>query len=287
MVFLYSVQGFIVTNQLFDLIISRYVDEAYSIIFRCVHLGMNRQLISLLSVFCIACTLSCSSESGGPLQINGFHLSSENPDALAIWYAKNLGFNSDISDGSLTLTNELTQIGITQGNLPADQPNGQRTPGFFKIGFKTSDLDGLYAKLTENGSDFRGDIFYDNNLKTRSLVSLDSDGNRVQFFEDQAVTGLTPYFFSLMALDFEQTKAWCESEFGFVEAYNLDLPERGISIRLMRKDGVLLELISDKRLVSATTTLPGIQSVVFNRSRSAKSEGTLVYKSAQESQNPG
>lgn len=248
---------------------------------------MNRQIISLLSFFCIACTLSCSSDSGAPLQINGFHVSSQDPDALANWYVENLGFSSSINDGLLSLSNKLTQIDITEGRLPADQPNGQRTPGFFKIGFKTNDLDKLYARLKENGSAFRGDIFYDDNLKARSLVSLDSDGNRVQFFEDQAATGLTPYFFSLMALDFERTKAWCESEFGFVEAYNLDLPERGISIRLMRKDSVLLELISDKRLVNANAELPGIQSIVFNRSKSAKSEGILVYKSPLDAQTPG
>lgn len=248
---------------------------------------MNRQIISLLSFFCIACTLSCSSDSDAPLQINGFHLSSQDPGALANWYVENLGFSSSINDGSLTLNNKLTQIDISEGSLPADQPNGQRTPGFFKIGFKTNDLDKLYTRLKENGSAFRGDIFYDDNLKTRSLVSLDSDGNRVQFFEDQAATGLTPYFFSLMALDFEQTKAWCESEFGFVEAYNLDLPERGISIRLMRKDSVLLELISDERLVHPVTEIPGIQSVMFNRSRSGRSEGKLIYKTSFDSETPG
>lgn len=248
---------------------------------------MNRQHSLLLSLFVIVFTFGCAPGHDEPLQINGFHLSSQNPEALAVWYTKNLGFSSSNSRGSLLLSSELSQIDITRGALPADDSVGQRLAGFFKIGFKTNDLDGLYTRLRENGSEFRGDIFYDSNLKMRSLVSLDSDGNRVQFFEDEQVSGLKPYFLSIMALNFEETKAWCESKFGFVEAYNLDLPEHGISIRLMQKDSVLLELISDKRLVSATTEVPGIRSILFNRSKSRGSEGKLVYKSTPDLQTPG
>lgn len=248
---------------------------------------MNRQPPLLFLFFAALFTFSCTTESTEPLRINGFHISSSDPTVLASWYTQNLGFSGRDHEGSLLLSNQFSQIDITTGTYPADLTNGQRTSGFFKIGFKTSDLDGLYARLQQNGSSFRGDIFYDSNLKTRSLVSLDSDGNRVQFFEDKQVSGLTPSFFSIMAMDLEQTKAWCESEFGFVEAYNLDLPERGIAIRLMQKDGVLLELISDERLVSAKAEVPGIQSILFNRSQSANSEGKLVYKGLPDSQTPG
>lgn len=239
---------------------------------------MKRSVTYLLTLFAIAATVSCSPESDEPLKINGFQLSSQNPDALAKWYSRNLGFANSVQNGSLALSDKRNQIDISADSAKEDLPNGQRTAGFFKIGFKTNDLDGLYARLQANGTQFRGDIFYDSNLKTRSLVSLDSDGNRVQFFEDTKVTGLTSYFFSVMAMDFEKTKAWCESEFGFVETYNLDLPDRGILIRLLEKDGVLLELISDKRLVSANTEVPGIRSVLFNRSKSRVSEGKLTYK---------
>ncbi len=239
---------------------------------------MKRSVAYLLTLFAILATVSCAPESDEPLKINGFQLSSQNPGTLAKWYTKNLGFVSSELDGSHILSDKLNQIDISAGNSNEAPPQGQRTAGFFKIGFKTNDLDGLYTRLRENGSEFRGEIFYDSNLKTRSLVSLDSDGNRVQFFEDAKVSGLTSYFFSVMAMDFEKTKAWCESEFGFVETYNLDLPDRGISIRLLEKDGVLLELISDKRLVSANTEIPGIRSVLFNRSKSRVSEGKLIYK---------
>ncbi|GAB5523150.1 MAG: hypothetical protein Roseis2KO_10220 [Roseivirga sp.] len=247
---------------------------------------MKRSVTYLLTAFAILATVSCSPQSDEPLKINGFQLSSQNPDALAKWYVRNLGFSSSEHNGSLILSNKFNQIDISGGKLNEGPSNGQRTAGFFKIGFKTNDLDGLYARLQENGTEFRGDIFYDSNLKTRSLVSLDSDGNRVQFFEDANVIGLTSYFFSVMAMDFEKTKAWCESKFGFVETYNLDLPDRGISIRLLQKDGVLLELISDKQLVSANTEIPGIHSVLFNRSKSRLSAGKLIFSAPMTEQTP-
>ena len=137
----------------------------------------------------------------------------------------------------------------------------------------------LHAQLEANGSQFRGDIFYDDNLKMRSLVALDSDGNRVQFFEDKAIGEMEPYFFSIMALDFEQTKSWVESEFGFREVHKLDLPERGFLIRLMEKDGVLLELISDERVSDNSQALPGIKGILFNRSGQRNGTGELSYNS--------
>ncbi|GEM_PF-812114 len=249
---------------------------------------MNYQPSLILLFFALLFISGCDTEPNNtPLQINGFHLSSSDPSALATWYTQNLGFSSSEDNGSLLLSNEFGQVDISPGTFPANPAQNQRTSGFFKIGFKTADLDGLYQKLRENGSSFRGDIFYDSHLKTRSLVSLDRDGNRVQFFEDPQVTGLTPSFFSIMALDLEQTQAWCESEFGFVEAHNLDLPERGLAIRLMQKDGILLELISDERLVSARTEIPGIQSILFNRSQSGNSAGKLVYNASADSPTPG
>ncbi len=248
---------------------------------------MNRQSFVLFVIFVVLLSFGCTPKSDEPLQITGFRLSSSDPSALAAWYTQNLGFSGSEDNGSLLLSNEFGQVDISPGMFPANPAQNQRTSGFFKIGFKTADLDGLYQKLRENGSAFRGDIFYDSHLKTRSLVSLDRDGNRVQFFEDPQVTGLTPSFFSIMALDLEQTQAWCESEFGFVEAHNLDLPERGLAIRLMQKDGILLELISDERLVSARTEIPGIQSILFNRSQSGNSAGKLVYNASSDSPTSG
>ncbi len=86
-----------------------------------------------------------------------------------------------------------------------------------------------------------------------------------------------PYFFSIIALDFEQTKAWVESNLGFTELHKLDLPARGFLIRLMIKDDLLLELISDDKVDTVSQPLPGIKGIVFNRSEGSKSSGELRY----------
>lgn len=177
----------------------------------------------------------------------------------------------------MRLENKAAFISISQSKANLDGKEIKKSSGFFKIGFKTNQLDQLYARLLANGSSFRGGIFYDANLKNRSLVALDTDGNRVQFFEDTTTEELKPYFFSLMAIDFEQAKAWCESTFGFTETYNLDLPEKGLSIRLMQKDDVLLELISDQSIDTANEILTGIESIAINGSRYNNREGNLIY----------
>jgi len=228
-----------------------------------------------LAVIFSACT---EQEELLPLKISGFSLASADPAQLATWYGANLGFDVHNETDAVQMNLDDFSLSIaTASAKPEPAPQGKRHPGFFKIGFKTPTLDKVHQRLMANGSEFRGEIFFDNNLQTRSLVALDSDGNRVQFFEDKTVNGLKPYFFSIMALDFEATKAWCESSLGLKEIHQLDLPSRGLLIRLMAKDGVLLELISDERLTRDGSQLPGIEAVHFNRSDQRNGEGELRY----------
>lgn len=217
-------------------------------------------------------------EALAPLQITGYNLSSPEPGKLASWYVDNLGFDLKKEDDHQSLTHgEISIKLVSQEEKTSTVTQGQKQPGFFKVGFKTPDLDVLHDRLLANGSTFKGGVFNDNNLQMRSLVVFDTDGNRVQFFEDPSIDQLQPYFFSIMAMDFEQTKSWVESEFGFKEIHQLDLPERGFLIRLMEKDGVLLELISDERLTKNSSPLPGIEGIVFNRSGQRNRSGELKY----------
>lgn len=212
------------------------------------------------------------------LEITGFSLSSTHPHELAQWYQKNLGFEMAPQEVELQLQHGKITLKIEDREESATEAEtSMRRPGFFKIGFQVSDLDALYQRLQANGSDFRRGIFEDSKLQTRSLVALDSDGNRVQFFEDHNAEQLRPYFFSVMAMDFEATKTWCESELGLVQIHDLDLPERGLSIRLMEKDGVLLELIGDEKLNQSEASIPGIAAIHFNRSGQRRGAGMLRY----------
>ena len=238
---------------------------------------MKRLILYSLSAMLLAAACS-NSEPLAPMQITGFHLSSATPATLAHWYSSNLDFDIEennkatvLSKGSMTIQLEKSEF----SSLPV--ASRKRQPGFFKIGFKTPNLDLLFARLKANGSDFRGEIFHDDHLKMRSLVARDADGNRVQFFEDKTIDSLQPYFFSIIVIDFEQTKAWVESNMGFTELHRLDLPARGFLIRLMKKDGLLLEIISDDKVDSVSQPLPGIIGIVFNRSEHSKGSGELRY----------
>lgn len=228
-----------------------------------------------LFIFGTACS---HPEQLEPLKIEGFRLNSPDPAGLAKWYSDNLGIQGKQEKDEWTLSNSNTRLSITTSSADALLvASGKQYPGFFKIGFKTSQLDQLYEQLKDRGNQFRGDIFYDDNLQTRSLVALDVDGNRVQFFEDSTATDLLPCFFSIMTTNFTNTKAWVESEFGFEQIHQLDLPERNILIRLLKKDDVMLELISIEGLIDDGTELPGIESIVLNRSGTRNGTGQLLF----------
>ena len=253
-----------------------YIDLPIPLIHGCVNMIMPRFLFLLLSGSVLCC--SPKEQTLLPqLAITGFTLSSTNPLELARWYQTNLGFEIESNEAELTLQHEEITLGIEEGEAMSQETETKtRRPGFFKIGFRVPNLDTLYQRLQTNSSDFRGGIFEDSKLQTRSLVALDTDGNRVQFFEDSRIDSLQPYFFSVMALDFEATKAWCESELGLIQIHKLDLPERGLSIRLMEKDGVLLELIGDEGLQQNEASKTGIAAIHFNQN--GKRSGTSLLR---------
>ena len=62
-----------------------------------------------------------------------------------------------------------------------DQPEGTRIEGFFKIGFKVSDMDACIARL-KNLKISVGRIYTDADKKRNFLIT-DLDGNLIQFFE--------------------------------------------------------------------------------------------------------
>lgn len=64
-------------------------------------------------------------------------------------------------------------------------------------------------------------------------------------------TSATPFFVALSVADMEQSVTWYRQVFGFAVVREMDLPERGITIRLLSRDGALLELIHDARAMPA------------------------------------
>ncbi len=228
---------------------------------------------SLIPIFIIACLCSCTPNEKEP--ITTFHIRSNNPEQLIQWYSQNLGLERSAIPNELKVLGESFEIVFSSTSVPT--PEG-RTTGFFKIGFSTNQLDEIYSTMQSNRVSFRGEPFFDDNLKQRSLVTLDSDGNRVQLFEDPGSLTLSPYFFSVMAKDFEATKAWYEKELGFEEQFNLDFPQRNLFIRLMKNDRWLLELIGDASLSPAPENAPGLAALgVSGKAEVKDPEGNMLF----------
>ena len=200
---------------------------------------------------------SCSDPQ--PLEVKGYEIVTTAPDSLAHWYEQNLGFERTASTSPLVLKNAHATINLIKA--PEGLAPDQAFPAYFKIGFQMRNLDSLYQHMENLGTSFRGDIVYDDNLNMRTFVSQDLDGNRVQFFEMGDVTEFIPYFFSLRTARFDSALNLYQQEKAFQEAFNLDLPERNFKIRLMYKDGVLLELIGDERATALSHV--GIRKISF------------------------
>jgi hypothetical protein len=214
-------------------------------------------LIIGISLFHLGCTTSSKSSAKITIQIKSI-----NPSTLINWYTSNLGLKRSPLPNDLVVTGEGFEIEFLKTDVPKQE--GQ-TVGYFKFGFTTNQFDSIYELMQNNGVTFRGEPFYDENLKQRSLVTLDAEGNRVQFFEDPKVENLTANFLAVMTNEFESTKAWYEKGFGFEEQFNLDLAERNITARILTNKDWTLELLSIPSLVKRIDNSPGIVGVNFSK----------------------
>jgi catechol 2,3-dioxygenase-like lactoylglutathione lyase family enzyme len=188
------------------------------------------------------------------------NLSVADVDRSAEWYQQHLGFTPDSTETVGGESRRLLRLGDFTVALsrPADfmplgearlGPNVQLIDGFFKFGFRATGFEQLVGRLQQEGVRFRGEVFYDSNLGAASVVLVDPDGNRVQLFQDwkrreMKEVELTPAFFSMVTSDLGGTLDWYREYFNMKEAYNLDMPERNIYVRLIKGPHLLIELIT-------------------------------------------
>ena len=232
----------------------------------------QKTIILLLGIAVLFCTCHPKSEK----RLTTIWLASQAPEALIQWYVINLNLKRSPLPNDLRVFGDGLEIEFSKTDVKKAEA---RTAGFFKFGFSTNQFDEIYELMKANGVSFRGTPFYDDNLKQRSFLVLDADGNRIQFFEDADSFVLKPTFFSVIVRDFEIAKSWYENELGFVEHFNLDLPQRNLNIRLLKKEIWLLELIGDNSLMSVETNSPGISAILLSGRISTKDpEGNLISR---------
>lgn len=155
----------------------------------------NKILLSLLALIS-ACITQAQSTSAFKYQPYFSAVIVNNVDSSTAWYQSvfDLKINNRINDTergfrvmileSSTFLVELIENKTwpDQKKLLAGKPAGTRIQGFFKIGFKVTDMDACLKRLA--GLKIIPDrIYTDSETKKRNFLTNDPDGNLVQFFE--------------------------------------------------------------------------------------------------------
>jgi catechol 2,3-dioxygenase-like lactoylglutathione lyase family enzyme len=70
-----------------------------------------------------------------------------------------------------------------------------------------------------------------------------------------------PFFTALSVRDIDTSTAWYGKVFGYAVTRAIDLPERGLRIRLLRNETAFLELVEDGSSVAARERIPEVERI--------------------------
>jgi len=120
-----------------------------------------------------------------------FGISVHDAEATTQWYEANMGLKlrktaSYAHGKAIILGAGDAEVEIIQDDRAQDVGKGlsdYQKHGIFKIGFYVLDLDGVVTRLKKNNVHFYHDIFTDEELRLRSAIISDNDGNTIQLFE--------------------------------------------------------------------------------------------------------
>jgi extradiol dioxygenase family protein len=122
-----------------------------------------------------------------------------NVDSSQLWYSRNLQLqirnrvdvkgrgirqvvlennSKDLQIELIELKSVLSATEALKGTSP-----DTRLSGHFKVGFQVDDFDFWYQQLSQNKVQFKGDVIKDPVSNKRTMLTLDPDGNIIQFFE--------------------------------------------------------------------------------------------------------
>ncbi|UXP34017.1 VOC family protein [Reichenbachiella agarivorans] len=171
----------------------------------------------------------------------------------ASWYRKFLQFSVEEyrPDKYVKMKNDDFRLILKQGNstLLKSQINFKEGKkyinGITKLGFATNQFDSLYMYLQKYEQIIVKDIHDDINLGLKSYVTLDPDGNLLQFFDipnQSRLYQVDPMYFTIQSSDYINTLKWYTTHMGFEEIEIVD--DSNIHFQnLLRKDGIILELV--------------------------------------------
>ena len=153
-----------------------------------------------LSVLLLLAVGLKSQELSGENNLTGFFsaIIVNDIESAINWYEQILDFK-------LLDTSKIDEIGLKQANMKCDDVHleliqlhaaidpskhvenySKKTKfvGFFKVGFRMRDFDGLMMNIEKNKIRVQGQVVTDPKSDKRMIILLDPDGNRIQIFEN-------------------------------------------------------------------------------------------------------
>ena len=158
---------------------------------------MKIKVLAFLLLF--SCLGSAADQSPAAFQpANGsfFAISVPNVELSSRWYQEKLGFKvvkrSQSPDGlsrAIIVRLQDAVVEIVQhhdSTAPLKLLPGMKGPhliqGVFKVGFFVNDAEDLYARLKKQKFEFIGGLFEDKEMRLKSFLIKDNNGNILQFF---------------------------------------------------------------------------------------------------------
>lgn len=218
----------------------------------------------------------------GDFSINKITLRAKNGTLVSEWYINHLEFEKLEQKENTTKLQKndfILEVVEMEDAVLLDSvklENGvQFISGIYKFGFVTNNLDSIYSIAKSKKLRLAGGIINDEQLKCRSFITIDPEGNYIQFFESTGVfskmetNGVSPAFLMIITDDYERTMKWY-SQHGFSETSNNDNSKRKIWQRTIFNGKTLIEISEIEGKVATKEeyeelfkTMTGIISIGF------------------------
>ena len=195
---------------------------------------------------------------GNSLDIVDARMICKDAGVLAEWYVENFGYEIMGRTDSGWLELHLPKFTLfldDRGDVMTfDEVEFKQfyyaPEGYFKHGYLIGGFNTFVNTLVAKGTLDFSDIAFDRHLYTRSALLKDPEGNYVQIYEDRAFLKedeseiiITPYQFTVLSRFLDGTVDWYRQYLGYSQSELIDMPNRGLHVRLLVGHSQVLEIL--------------------------------------------
>lgn len=152
-------------------------------------------MCALLLFGTLACASAPHASQQQPSVAHFWAVSVADIEKVGDWYEEHLHFRTvkvaSLPNGSQTRVLQNGPEVVELVKVSAAKPLKELVPtmerrlllhGVFKVGISVTDLDDVVRRMRGAGVTFRGEIVTDTDLRTRTILAVDPEGNIVQLF---------------------------------------------------------------------------------------------------------